>query len=425
MELKKISSSRDYFDPIKKKFNPLTWHMVAEALNAAFPDYAKRFTNINIKGRYDRVVKYHRVFKRMADSISGFVWNPRTFCFDDTSDSWRRVEEGILNDEVLNNELNIVKLLRRPGNIDLEYYHRYIYRSVDRTDAESDSVINSESFISLAIEAGALTAASSRPDFFRKLSASSTTTTASTSLVVRHGGSASSSSTTVNELNQFQHPAIPMPLPLNQAPQQTHAPVSDHFNATHQQTTLHSQLQPMVPLIHPQHDTPPTPNHTSMAATVTPLSVPHQPQHEPEMGQYNGPGITDTQVSMIGQMPQQLGFIGNQANDGGAKRRKVMQRSSGGSTGYNQVLKFDSFDAGHQNLPHETALQIHREVEAMKCAVNDKILQLRMSKVISYNDFGDLQDIMEKYVPFVRSFHQRIGNDEKLLELINVYLDRV
>lgn len=82
-------------------------------------------------------------------------------------------------------------------------------------------------------------------------------------------------------------------------------------------------------------------------------------------------------------------------------------------------------DDGQQHpLSNQAMVQIHREFEAMKSNVNEKVLFLRLNRMISYQVFDALQELMERCVPFLRSAHNRLNDDGKLLELIAAYVEK-
>lgn len=156
MSLKTVCQDPKFFDPTNNRFNSLTWHTVAENLNQEYPHYAKRFTNINVKDRYDRVLKHHKVFKKLANKLNGFIWNPENFCFELNESLLKKYENADDNSKLNGNELNIARFLSKPGHIDLEYYHRYIYQIPNEEELRNDLIINSPSYIEDAISKGIL-----------------------------------------------------------------------------------------------------------------------------------------------------------------------------------------------------------------------------------------------------------------------------
>lgn len=158
--------------------------------------------------------------------------------------------------------------------------------------------------------------------------------------------------------------------------------------------------------------------------------------------------MMDATTSMITSIPQQLGLLAlnNIPNEHMEKKRKLTHSSDGltvppSSIGFpNPGLMYDpsSFEPSAQSLsastqaagginqilPSEVVMHIHREIELLKYNVNEKLLELRINKLVSHRDFLDLQDLVERCVPFVRSAHERLADEAKLLELIQVYLGK-
>lgn len=73
----------------------------------------------------------------------------------------------------------------------------------------------------------------------------------------------------------------------------------------------------------------------------------------------------------------------------------------------------------------EAILQLHKEFEMMKNLINEEVLNLRISKLINNDDFQKIQILINNNDQFIRSCYKRIGDDQKLIELINIYLNKI
>lgn len=333
MNLKKLSSDPNYFDPGNWKYSSLTWHSIAEFLNKEYPDYPKRFTNINVKDRYDRVLKHHRVFERMANQLSGFIWNPATFSFDSNEDLIKQYVDGSRNDEVIASDINTARFLCKSGHIDLEYYHRYIHQ-IAQVEIRNDSVLNSTSYIEDAISKGILTVLTSKLNFKES--------PMDKKLELNLPGHS----------NNFQRP----------------------FHLLEQNSQLNHYIPP----------------HYSHEIDFTNLID----QQQQNVSSFQEPTIKRRKTVPI-NITQPGILVENYYND------KSLNLSTG-----------------------DAVLQIFKEFESMKLLVTEEIIQLRTNKVISFNDFKLLQDLQENNISFTRSAYKRLMDNEKILDLINVYLNK-
>jgi len=292
MSLKAVCQDPKFYDQTNNKFNSLTWHTVAENLNKEYPYYAKRFTNINVKDRYDRVLKHHKVFKRMANKNNGFIWNPENFCFELNEELFKQYEEignnnknhqNINNntsnnnnnnntsnnssnsglDDVISNELNVARFLSKPGHIDLEYFHRYIYQFPTQDELRNDTIINSPSYIEDAISKGILNLVTSgKPNFINK----------PTTL----GGDITSGTNSTSEYH-----TSPLLLQQHQQHQQQRPPHLNHDRQSNSASSLgnnsnSSSSIPTSSISHHSNQTIPT---NSSISSQSSIPIQHQHQH--------------------------------------------------------------------------------------------------------------------------------------------------
>jgi len=72
----------------------------------------------------------------------------------------------------------------------------------------------------------------------------------------------------------------------------------------------------------------------------------------------------------------------------------------------------------------EAILQLHKEFDMMRNIVNEQIINLRLSKLLNHQDFINIQNVENSNDQFIRSAYKRLGDDDKLIELINIYLNK-
>ena len=423
IELYGVSKNPEYFDQSRQRFSPLAWHLVADALNKEYPNVAKRFTNINIKCRYQRVLKYHKVFKRMALASSGFKWNSRAFCFEETAAIEDQLSRNNLNDEILNSEINLVKLLTKAGHADIEYFHRFIYVDSKNSDRD-DQVLQSKSYINFAIEYGVLTQSSSRPEFFKDLQNATSNPTSFLAPSVSHVPP------TYSE-NYDQHkPTLPLSTMaigvgasivtndgsgfLNQLPQLDMNQVGAAQFHYPQTQASHIEVPSSV-LSYPY--TPVPSRHGSDTSHVNSVTMPSLTDNIDQFG------FSEYTNDIICSIPQVT-----LSRDGDLRKKRKLDNDIQNESG-SQALTPEEFPFIEQHfdtslLPLNAVLTIHKEFEHMKEAVSNKVYDLRMSQTISYEDFTKLQQLLETSTSFLRSANKRLSNDESFLELIKVYTDK-
>lgn len=449
MSLKQVCQDSRYYDPSNNRFNSLTWHTVAENLNKEYPDYAKRFTNINVKDRYDRVLKHHKVFKKMADKANGFVWNPKNFCFDLNEELIKQYEEGYIKDDVISNELNVVKFLSKPGHIDLEYYHRFVYQFANQEELENDAIIQSPSFIDDAIAKGILNLVT-KSNFVSKNDHQNSNEFQSSPVMLQQQPVQHQSSSSSNTTNS----STSIPMAPNSANSQTQIPNSSMpsqssssmipIQQPHPQHHLIPNPQPPHPSIQPQHS-----SDLDFSGLINPdQSVPQQPPHtHPHPTPMMNPGMTiPFQMGPGGEMIPGPNTQRNSLPLAGQPPFKKPRTASipGGSSSvvpqsiigtammvdnYESMLAAQQGPAGGQPAGRfgysswEAIMQLNKEFDMMRNLVNEQILNLRLQKLISYQNFNQIQTIQNSNDQFVRSAYKRIGDDPKLIDLINIYLN--
>jgi hypothetical protein len=470
MALKKVGTDSSYFDVANNRFSSLTWHAVAENLNREYPDYAKRFTNINVKDRYDRVLKHHKVFARMANQMSGFVWNPSTFSFNQDEELIKKYQRNERIDEAISTDINIARFLCKPGHIDLEYYHRYIYQFSDQDELRNDSIINSPSFIEDAISKGILTNLSAGPIVFKEGESSNTSgsgnsqsgppsnATSHASSVdsqyysknaqalkgVRKSSSADQNQGAVilpqntgtqtlqnisNPQPQFQQPSSQQHLshhPLQQTLQYPNQLSQQHLGNHEYHPHQHQNRSLIMPVMH-QHQS----NELDFSGLVDTQGSIINPQHLSQL-----PLIPPTASSETESSSHKLDTSTSSESSNAAARKRLKPTIPPGTIQsgllveqYEPMNPSESGSGSNRQHPRgfstgEAVLQIHKEFEMMKSAVSEEIVQLRTQKMISFEDFQALQEIQENNPSFIRSAYKRIVGNQKILDLVNIYLNK-
>ncbi|CCH47151.1 Serine/threonine-protein kinase [Wickerhamomyces ciferrii] len=546
MTLKAVCQDSKFYDSANNRFNSLTWHTVAENLNNEYPDYAKRFTNINVKDRYDRVLKHHKVFRKMANKRNGFVWNPKNFCFDLNellikqyeNDQNSNIQTGLGDnrqssnasknkksskdpDAIVPNELNVVRFLSKPGHIDLEYYHRYIYQFLNQQEFRDDVVVSTPSYIEDAISKGILNIVN-KPNFSVKSeydqnqfgdttsplmlqqhshsgsvtsnatnSSSSIPLLSNTSAIPSQSSMSSNSSSLVpqasasmipttvphgsqNHPSQHQHihphqqhpHPHPHPHPVLQHPQH---PQNDldftglmaqqqgvpNIQHQHPHPTTTQQMHPIIPpplgqpLMNPMVTDPNLIQRTSMGEPFfkKPKISPQNSSNQINTANFIGAGFNyDTYESMMGaggqgttndsttthtplqapnstlqdnldhQPPSNSAATNSTSNTNGSNTDKISPTSSINGLGSSSIIGLSSGEA---------ILKIHKEFSMMKNVVNEQVLNLRIGKLISHEEFEKIQLVINSNDQFIRSAYKRLNDDNKLVELINIYLNNL
>lgn len=471
MSLKQVCQDPKFYDPSNNRFNSLTWHTVAENLNKEYPHYAKRFTNINVKDRYDRVLKHHKVFKRMANNVNGFIWNPKSFCFEMNEDLIKQYEQGYIKDDIISNDLNIARFLSKPGHIDLEYYHRYIYQFTNQEELRTDAIIQSPSFIEDAISKGILnlvTTSSFISKTEKQLQQQTPNNEYQPSPILlqnqptHHQSSSSSNATNSsnsipslsnisNSRSQIANNSISSQSTSNSLVPATH-PTTQH--------QLHHQLVPNPQAPPPQpHPPPVSSTHPGQPPHSSDLDFSGLINQEPSQNSSNTHGhhhnhpnptsVMNPNVNMPLQMTSQEmipGSVGSTRGSHGGQPPFKKPRTTSVPSGSSSVVStniigtgiigesYETMLAGQGQGPipskyglssGEAILQLHKEFDMMRNLVNEQILNLRLQKLINFQEFNQIQTVQNLNDQFIRSAYKRIGDDSKLIDLINVYLNKI